>query len=58
MKTYKKIILSVVLGIFALSSVLAFGAQDVTVSVEQTSYPTRIVSLGASATEILFAVGW
>lgn len=57
MKTYKKIILSVVLGIFALSSVLAFGAKDVTASVEQNSYPTRIVSLGASATEILFAVG-
>ena len=57
MKTYKKLFLSVVLGIFALSSVLAFGAQDVTVSVEQNSYPTRIVSLGASATEILFAVG-
>ena len=57
MKTYKKIILSVVLGIFALSSVLAFGTKDVTVSVEQTSYHTRIVSLGASATEILFAVG-
>ena len=57
MKTYKKLFLSVVLGIFALSSVLAFGAKDVTASVEQTSYPTRIVSLGASATEILFAVG-
>ena len=57
MKTYKKIFLSVVLGIFALSSVLAFGTKDVTASVEQTSYPTRIVSLGASATEILFAVG-
>lgn len=57
MKTYKKIFLSVVLGIFALSSVLAFGAKDVTASVEQNSYPTRIVSLGASATEILFAVG-
>ena len=57
MKTYKKIFLTVVLGIFALSSVLAFGAKDVTVSVEQTSYPTRIVSLGAAATEILFAVG-
>lgn len=57
MKTYKKLFLSVVLGIFALSSVLAFGAKDVTVSVEQTSYPTRIVSLGAAATEILFAVG-
>ena len=57
MKTYKKIILSVVLGIFALSSVLAFGAKDVTASVEQTSYPTRIVSLGAATTEILFAVG-
>ncbi len=57
MKTYKKIFLSVVLGIFALSSVLAFGTKDVTASVEQNSYPTRIVSLGASATEILFAVG-
>lgn len=57
MKTYKKLFLSVVLGIFALSSVLAFGAKDVTASVEQNSYPTRIVSLGASATEILFAVG-
>ena len=57
MKTYKKIILSVMLGIFALSSVLAFGTKDVTASVEQNSYPTRIVSLGASTTEILFAVG-
>ena len=57
MKTYKKIFLSVVLGIFALSSVFAFGAKDVTASVEQNSYPTRIVSLGASTTEILFAVG-
>ena len=57
MKTYKKIFLSVVLGIFTLSSVFAFGAKDVTTSDEQLSYPTRIVSLGASTTEILFAVG-
>ena len=57
MKTYKKLFLVLILGIFALSSVLAFGAKDVTDSLEQVIYPTRIVSLGAASTEILFAVG-
>ena len=57
MKTFQKLTLTFIFLVVGFAPVFGFGVKENVVAEEKTVIPTRIVSLGASATEILFAVG-
>ena len=57
MKTFQKLTFTFLFLVVAFAPIFAFGVKENIVTEEKTVIPTRIVSLGASATEILFAVG-
>ena len=57
MKTFQKLSFTFLFLVVIFAPVFGFGAKENVVAEEKTAIPTRIVSLGASATEILFAVG-
>lgn len=57
MKTLQKLIFTFLFLVVGFAPVFGFGAKENVVAEEKPVTPTRIVSLGASATEILFAVG-
>ena len=57
MKTFQKLSFTFIFLAVIFAPVFAFGTKENIVTEEKPVIPTRIVSLGASATEILFAVG-
>ena len=57
MKTFQKLIFTFLFLVVGFAPMFAFGVKENIVTEEKSVIPTRIVSLGASATEILFAVG-
>ena len=57
MKTFQKLSFTFIFLAVIFPPVFAFGTKENIVTEENPVIPTRIVSLGASATEILFAVG-
>ena len=56
MKTFQKLSFTFILLAVIFAPVFGFGVKENVVTEENPVIPTRIVSLGASATEILFAV--
>lgn len=57
MKTLQKLFFTFLFLVVVFAPVFGFGVKENVVAEEKPVIPTRIVSLGASATEILFAVG-
>ena len=57
MKTFQKLTFTFLFLAVVFAPVFGFGVKENVVAEEKPVIPTRIVSLGASATEILFAVG-
>ena len=57
MKTFQKLSFTFIFLAVIFAPVFGFGVKENVVTEENPVIPTRIVSLGASATEILFAVG-
>ena len=57
MKTFQKFTFTFLFLVVGFAPMFAFGVKENIVTEEKSVIPTRIVSLGASATEILFAVG-
>jgi len=57
MKTLQKLTFTFIFLVVGFAPVFGFGVKENVVAEEKPVIPTRIVSLGASATELLFAVG-